>query len=91
MNGLEVSSTWQLYKGWNYSVCSLIPKLECLDLGKEEEKVDMHRLFEVRRQFWLDELAEIEGYFNDQIGKDLPQEIRDQLEKLRKNVDALPH
>lgn len=51
----------------------------------------MHRLFEVRRQFWLDELAEIEGYFNDQIGKDLPQEIRDQLEKLRKNVDALPH
>ena len=44
----------------------MIPKLECLDLGKEEESVDMERLFDIRRQFWLEEFKEIEKYFNDQ-------------------------
>lgn len=60
-------------------------------MGKEEESVDMERLFEIRRQFWLDEYDEIKKYFDDQIGKDLPQEISDWLAKLRANVEALPH
>ena len=68
---------------------SIIPKLDCLDLGKEEESVDMERLFEIRKQFWLDELDEIEKYFNDQINEDLPQRIRDQLNKLRERVNKM--
>lgn len=69
----------------------MIPKLECLDLGKEEESVDMERLFDIRRQFWLEEFEEIEKYFNDQIGGDLPQRIRDQLSKLKQRAEELPH
>lgn len=69
----------------------MIPKLECLDLGKEEESVDMERLFDIRRQFWLEEFKEIEKYFNDQIGGDLPQRIRDQLSKLKQRAEELPH
>ena len=58
-------------------------------MGKEEECVDMERLFEIRKQFWLDELDEIEKYFNDQINEDLPQRIRDQLNKLRERVNKM--
>lgn len=69
----------------------MIPKMECLDLGKEEESVDMDRLFEIRRQFWMDEFNEIKQYFDEQIGKDLPAEISDWLSKLKANVEALEH
>ena len=58
-------------------------------MGKEEECVDMERLFEYRKQFWLDELDEIEKYFNDQINEDLPQRIRDQLNKLRERGNKM--
>lgn len=74
-----------------YAFFRLIPKMECLDLGKEEESVDMDRLFEIRRQFWLDEFDEIKKYFDEQIGKDLPKEISDWLVKLQANAEALPH
>ena len=58
-------------------------------MSKEEECVDMERLFEIRKQFWLDELDEIEKYFNDQINEYLPQRIRDQLNKLRERVSKM--
>jgi len=70
--------------------CSIIPKLDCLDLGKEEEGVDMKRLFDVRREFWEDEFEEIRKYFEEQIGKDLPQAISDKLASLKARVDKLP-
>ncbi|XP_035452251.2 phosphoenolpyruvate carboxykinase [GTP] isoform X1 [Spodoptera frugiperda] len=48
--------------------------------------IDMKSLFSIPKDFWLQEADAIEKYFKEEVGQDLPQEMWDELNKLRNNV-----
>lgn len=50
--------------------------------------VDMNELFSIPKDFWLQESDAIEKYFKEEVGEDLPNEMWDELNKLRKNIQA---
>ncbi|XP_049879944.1 phosphoenolpyruvate carboxykinase [GTP]-like isoform X1 [Pectinophora gossypiella] len=48
--------------------------------------IDMKQLFSIPKDFWLQEADAIEKYFKQEVGEDLPKEMWEELNKLRKNV-----
>lgn len=66
-----------------------IPKENALNLQNLSEAVDMQELFRLPKDFWLEEVDAIEKYFKEQVGMDLPQEVFDELMKLKKNVSSM--
>lgn len=46
----------------------------------------MQALFHLPKEFWLQECKEIDKYLSEQVHKDLPDEIRDELRKLEERV-----
>ncbi|XP_047540423.1 phosphoenolpyruvate carboxykinase [GTP]-like isoform X1 [Vanessa atalanta] len=47
--------------------------------------LDLEQLFSTPRDFWMQEADCIEKYFKEEVGDDLPNEMWDELNKLRKN------
>lgn len=63
-----------------------LPKPEDIDLtGLEDENVDIKGLLTIDKQVWLEDIANIEEYFA-QFGDLLPQEMADELAKLKANL-----
>ena len=58
-----------------------IPKEDSLNLEGLDD-LDVEAIFSTPKQFWLDEVKELRGYFNDQVGDSCPQEILNQLDAL---------
>ena len=52
------------------------------------DSVDMHELFSLPQDFWLQECEEVQKYLYEQVGDDLPEEIGNQLAYLKKRVLA---
>lgn len=48
--------------------------------------IDMNTLFSIPKDFWLQEADAIKKYFKEEVGEDLPVEMWEELNKLRKNV-----
>jgi len=48
--------------------------------------LNWNELFDIPKDFWVKEAAEIKKYFNDNIGTDLPKEIKQQVEKLEQRL-----
>lgn len=48
--------------------------------------VNMQALFQLPKDFWLQECKEIEKYLTEQVNQDLPDEIRDELRQLEERV-----
>jgi len=70
------------------SLVGLIPKSGSIDLkGIEDQDVDMQELFRLPKDFWQQEVRDIQKYFDEQVGNDLPNEISEQLKKLDKRVE----
>ena len=46
-----------------------------------QDPVDWDALFALPRDYWLTDVAETRKYLEEQVGEDLPQAIRDELEK----------
>jgi len=61
------------------STVGLIPKEHTIDLEGLEEDVDMSELMSVPTQYWLEQLDDLEKYYTEQFGKDLPQDIWDEF------------
>ncbi|RWS29171.1 phosphoenolpyruvate carboxykinase-like: cytosolic [GTP] [Leptotrombidium deliense] len=70
------------------SPIGLLPKQGCLNVNGLKENVDVQQLFSLSPQFWLNECDEIEKYFNEQVGDDLPNAIRNELVSLRKRFSV---
>ena len=49
----------------------------------------MKELLSVSKNFWTNEVEEIEHYFNEQVNKDLPPQITEQLEALKTRLSQL--
>ncbi|CAG9864073.1 unnamed protein product [Phyllotreta striolata] len=64
----------------------LVPADGGLNVEGMKEKVDLGELFSLPREFWLREVEEVGRYFDEQVGDDLPMEIREELEGLRRRV-----
>lgn len=66
-----------------------IPAKNSLNLDGLEEKVNVEELFSLEKDFWLEEVFAIEKYFKEQVGKDLPAQVGEQLRQLKKRVEAM--
>ena len=63
-----------------------LPKPEDIDLtGLEDENVDINGLLTIDKKVWLEDVANIEEYLA-QFGDLLPQEMADELAKLKANL-----
>ena len=65
-----------------------IPKKDSLDLSGLKEKVDLDACYKLEKDFWKKETQEIQNYFDEQVGEDLPAAIQQELKKLEQRVDT---
>jgi phosphoenolpyruvate carboxykinase (GTP) len=63
-----------------------LPTKGALNMDGMEENLDWDHLFEVDPNFWMKEADDVAKYFDEQVGKDLPEEMWSQLNALRKRV-----
>ncbi|KAK8376401.1 hypothetical protein O3P69_009798 [Scylla paramamosain] len=72
------------------SAIGLLPKPGSLNLaGLEDHNIDMDELFRLPKDFWTQEVRDIATYFDQQVGDDLPNEVREQLKMLEKRVEKM--
>ena len=57
--------------------------------GIPGDPVDWDALFALPRDYWLTDVAETRKYLEEQVGEDLPQAIRDELDELEKRLNDL--
>ncbi|XP_060563855.1 LOW QUALITY PROTEIN: phosphoenolpyruvate carboxykinase, cytosolic [GTP]-like [Ruditapes philippinarum] len=70
------------------SAVGYIPKPGSIDLSGLKEEVDMDELFNLPKAFWQMEVKELEKYFEDQVGEDLPVKIQQELKKLEQRINT---
>jgi len=56
---------------------------------ENESSIDWDGMFHVPKSFWLKEVDEIRKYFDDNIGSDLPKEMKTELDKLEQKVKSV--
>jgi len=72
------------------SAVGLIPSSGSLNIqGLQDEELDMEELFKLPKDFWEQEVRDIGNYFDEQVGEDLPNEVREELNKLSKRVEKM--
>jgi len=70
------------------SAVGFVPTSKSLNMkGLEGEDIDMHQLFRLPKDFWLQEVKDAEKYLREQVGDDVPNEIWEELKKLEKRVE----
>jgi len=69
------------------SPIGLIPKPGSINLEGLKETVDWDALFSIPKDFWEEEVEEIDTYFKDQLPEDLPDAVGEQLLKLKERVE----
>ncbi|XP_067052050.1 phosphoenolpyruvate carboxykinase, cytosolic [GTP]-like [Acropora muricata] len=51
-------------------------------------ELDMEQLFSIPKDYWLEECKSVRQYYDEQLGEDLPQAIRDELDALETRLQA---
>ena len=64
----------------------LLPVDGSIDLKGLSEKVDMKELMSVPSEYWLEQLDDIERYYTEQFGEDLPNELWDEVNSFRERL-----
>uniref|UniRef100_A0A1I8FA16 phosphoenolpyruvate carboxykinase (GTP) n=1 Tax=Macrostomum lignano TaxID=282301 RepID=A0A1I8FA16_9PLAT len=59
-----------------------VPKADAVNLDGLQERVDLGELYSVPKDFWLNECKELEAYFGNQLHRDLPPAIGEELRLL---------
>lgn len=52
-------------------------------------KIDWDQLFSLPKQYWEEDVAETKQFLDDQVGCDLPVEIREEIDALQKRVNSM--
>ncbi|XP_065569320.1 phosphoenolpyruvate carboxykinase [GTP]-like [Artemia franciscana] len=68
------------------SPIGLLPKEGSINLEGLPDPINWEELFELPEDFWRREMNDIETYFNQQIGEDLPPAIREEIENQKKRL-----
>lgn len=71
------------------SAVGYIPTESALNLTGLQSSVDLQKLFSLPKDFWLEEVEELQSYFDNQVGDDLPTEISNQLNMLRERIHTM--
>jgi len=66
-----------------------IPKAGTINMDGLTDPVDWEQLFSMPKSFWEEEIANLEQYFSDQFGHDLPNAIGEQLNNLKQRVSQM--
>lgn len=67
----------------------LVPSEGSLRLENLQSQINMKELFSIPKDFWLKEAEDIQTYFDNQVGADLPEEIQGQLNDLKVRVGKM--
>ena len=51
--------------------------------------LNMQELFSIPKDYWLDECQSLRQYYDEQLGEDLPQAVRDELDALVSRLNVL--
>ena len=71
------------------SPIGLIPKAGTINTDGLKDPVDWQQLFSMPKTFWQEEVANLETYFSEQFGSDLPDAIAEQLNNLKQRVSQM--
>ena len=71
------------------SPIGLIPKPGSIDANGLQETVNWKELFSLPKEFWQEEVTDLEKYFGEQFGNDLPNAISEELHKLKQRVNHM--
>ncbi|XP_055692844.1 phosphoenolpyruvate carboxykinase [GTP]-like isoform X2 [Lutzomyia longipalpis] len=63
-----------------------IPSAGSLNTKGLSQPVDLESLFSIPKAFWMREVEEIAKYFDNQVGKDLPEAIGREISELRRRI-----
>lgn len=66
-----------------------VPAEGNLRLENMNEEINMKELFSIPKDFWLKEVDDIQTYFDNQVGSDLPAEIQEQLNGLKARLEKM--
>ncbi|KAM8711968.1 hypothetical protein ACLKA7_012477 [Drosophila subpalustris] len=66
-----------------------LPSKDALNVAGLEGSVDLKQLFDLPKDFWQQEVVEIEKYFEAQVGGHLPQAVATQLAELKARVATM--
>jgi len=50
--------------------------------------LNMKELFSIPKDYWLEECQSLRQYYEEQLGEDLPQAVRDELNALESRLNA---
>uniref|UniRef100_A0A8C7ZTI5 phosphoenolpyruvate carboxykinase (GTP) n=1 Tax=Oryzias sinensis TaxID=183150 RepID=A0A8C7ZTI5_9TELE len=68
------------------SIIGWLPQEGAINTAGLGSKVDMGALFDVPKSFWQKETKELQAYFTQQVGADLPAQIKAELKALEDRV-----
>ncbi|XP_076627929.1 phosphoenolpyruvate carboxykinase [GTP] [Colletes latitarsis] len=71
------------------SPIGFLPKLNSFNLDGMKNDVNMEELFRLPRDFWLKEVKDLREYFDAQVGDDLPQAIRSEINLLATKIELV--
>lgn len=71
----------------NVSPIGYIPKPDSINIDGIGE-LDMEKLFEISKDYWLEECENLGKYYQEKLGEDLPQAVRDELKALEERLKA---
>lgn len=75
--------------GVQESTVGYLPENDSLDLNGLD-KVNMKELMSVPTDYWLEQLDDIEKYYNEQFGEDIPQQLWDEVHAFRERLTKSP-
>lgn len=63
-----------------------VPKKDTININELGE-IDMKKLFHIPTDYWLEECENLRTYYEEQLGEDLPQAVRDELNALQERLE----
>jgi len=76
--------------GCNETIIGNVPIISDFNLkGLDKSKISMEELFSIPLDFWEKEVNELNKYFNEQVGAHLPNQIKNELNKLKDKINDL--
>ena len=69
------------------STVGYLPKNDALDLSGLAA-IDMKELMSVPTDYWLEQLDDIEKYYNEQFGEDIPKQLWDEVHAFRERLTS---
>eukprot|EP00111_Clytia_hemisphaerica_P024730 TCONS_00072895-protein len=76
--------------GVQKSTVGYLPENDALDLNGLDEDLNMKELMSVPTDYWMEQLDDIEKYYNQQFGEDIPQQLWDEVHSFRERLTKSP-